>query len=98
MGYKIATDGIPIAVYSGGVETMAERIRTLRQSKMLTQEQLGDLCGVTKMAVSHWETGGTANIRLKTFLMLCEQLGTTPHYLIFGAQTRPIRRIAGQHG
>jgi DNA-binding XRE family transcriptional regulator len=79
-------DAVPPVDYAGDMETMGDRIRLLRQSKSLTQEQLGERVGVSKVSVSQWETGSTANIRLKTFLTLCEELGTSPQYLIFGPE------------
>ena len=66
------------------VETMGDRIRTLRQARGLTQERLGRLCGVSKVAVSLWESGATKNLKLQPFLAACEALGTDPHFLIFG--------------
>lgn len=38
-------------------EWVAKRIAQLRENLGLTQEQLGDLVGVTKQAVSKWENG-----------------------------------------
>jgi transcriptional regulator with XRE-family HTH domain len=67
-------------------ETMGQRIRLLRESRGYTQEQLGELVGVSKGAVSQWELGGVANIKLKTFLSLCEVLGTTWNYLVLGPE------------
>ena len=34
-----------------------ERIAVIRKAKGLTQEQLGELVGVTRQAVSKWESG-----------------------------------------
>lgn len=68
---------------------MGDRIRQLRQSRGWTQQQLGERVGASKVAVSLWETGGVANIRLKTFLLLCEELATSPQYLIYGPERRP---------
>ena len=36
------------------------------------------------MAVSQWESGGTANVKLDTFLKLCKALATTPEHLVYG--------------
>lgn len=71
------------------METMGERIRTLREAKRLTQDQLGKLVGVSKSAVSQWELDATANIKLPVFLKLVDVLGTDPHYLVFGADRVP---------
>jgi transcriptional regulator with XRE-family HTH domain len=77
-------NGFPVESYAVSVETMGDRIRTLRMARGLTQEELGERVGVSKVAVSQWETGSTANIRLKSFLALCDELSTNPHYLLFG--------------
>lgn len=73
----------------GAVETMADRIRSLRESKNFTQEELAKACGVTASAVSQWETAVTANIKLEPFLTLCRVLGTDPYYLAFGPSRVP---------
>jgi transcriptional regulator with XRE-family HTH domain len=66
-------------------ETMGTRIRTLREAKGLTQAQLAEKVGVTKGAVSAWETGYAKNLRLQTFLRLLDVLGVSkPEYLIWG--------------
>jgi transcriptional regulator with XRE-family HTH domain len=89
MTYKERKDVLHSRNYADNMETetMGDRIRMLRQSRGLTQEALGQLVGVTKVSVSQWETGSVANIKLKTFLTLVDELGTTPQYLIFGAAT-----------
>jgi transcriptional regulator with XRE-family HTH domain len=71
--------------YALCMETMGDRIRMLRQSKDYSLAQLGALVGVSKSAVSQWELGQTANIKLQTFLRLLEVLGTKYEYLVFGA-------------
>lgn len=81
---SIANYALVVPVYASPMETMGDRIKTLRQARGLTQERLGDLLGVTGAAVSAWERGDTANVKLKTFLTLCDQLHTNPQYLIFG--------------
>lgn len=72
--------------YSNGMQTqtMGERIRQLRLARGWSQGDLAERVGVTGGAISHWESGLTKNIKLETFLTLCEVLGTVPHYLIFG--------------
>lgn len=81
-------DAIPSDEYAGphmaGVETMGDRISTLRKARGLTQQQLAERVGVTKGAVSHWENGATENIKLRTFQALLEILHTDAQYLIFG--------------
>lgn len=77
-------------LYAVHMETMGDRIKQLRIARGLTQPALGELCGgVTKSAVSQWEDGSTENIKLKTFIRLCEVLQTDPQYLIWGADRSP---------
>lgn len=70
------------------METMGDRIRTLRQARGLSQGRLADRLGVTTGAVSQWESGNTQNIKIQTFLKLADELGTTPKYLAFGPPQR----------
>lgn len=79
-------DAKDISVYADEMETMADRIKMLREARGWSQVKLAELVGVTSGAVSQWESGLTENIKLKTFLKLCEALGTDTHYLIFGPE------------
>lgn len=36
-----------------------EKIRTLRMHQGLSQEQLAEVCGVSRQAISKWERGGS---------------------------------------
>lgn len=78
--------GFGISFLSMATETMGDRIRILRQARGLTQEGLGELVGVSKSAVSQWEDGSVANIKLKTFLALLEVLRTDHEYLVHGPE------------
>jgi transcriptional regulator with XRE-family HTH domain len=64
--------------------SMGLRIKTLRESKGLTQQGLADALGVTRAAVSLWELDQTKNIKNVTMLALVQILGTTQEYLLFG--------------
>lgn len=77
------------------METMGDRIRNLRLARGLSQEALGQLLGVSRAAVSQWELGVVDNIKLATFLALCDAFGTTPDYLVFGPAV-PGRDNAGR--
>ena len=61
---------------------MAHRIKTLRQEKGLTLEQVADVVGVGKSTVRKWETGMIANMRRDKIADLAKALGTTPAYLM----------------
>jgi transcriptional regulator with XRE-family HTH domain len=79
--------------YYGAVETMADRIKSLRQARGMTQEQLADYCGVTKSAVSQWESGSTSNIRLQPLMRLVEALRTDHAFLIYGQHRKPAHEM-----
>ena len=61
---------------------MAQRIKTLRQEKGLTLEQVADVVGVGKSTVRNWETGIIANMRRDKIADPAKALGTTPAYLM----------------
>ena len=63
-------------------EGMAQRIKTLRQEKGLTLEQVADVVGVGKSTVRKWETGMIANMRRDKIAKLASALHTTPGYLM----------------
>lgn len=71
------------------METMGDRIRTLRLAKGWTQSDLADRltargAAVTFSAISQWERGETSDIKLRLFLALVSELGTTHEYLVHG--------------
>ncbi len=84
-----ASYALALPAYDASMQTMGDRIRLLREARALTQKQVGDYCKVTDASVSQWERGSTANIKLATFLLLCEILTTDPQYLIFGPDRKP---------
>lgn len=54
---------------------LSERIAVLRRERGLTQEQLGQLVGVSAQAVSKWEKGGAPDVELLP--TLADRLGVT---------------------
>jgi transcriptional regulator with XRE-family HTH domain len=75
--------------YAEMMETMGDRIRRLRLARGLTQGELAKLCDVTTSAVSQWEIGSTANIKLRAFLLLTNALRTDFAYLVYGPERKP---------
>lgn len=61
------------------------QIQSLRKSKGYTQNQLGDLVGVSFQAVSKWERGETLP-DIATFAILAEVLDTTMDNLLHGGK------------
>ena len=67
------------------LSTIGYQIQSLRKSKGYTQNQLGDLVGVSFQAVSKWERGETLP-DIATFVTLAEVLDTTIDYLLHGGK------------
>jgi transcriptional regulator with XRE-family HTH domain len=84
----------PRFAYAVLMETLGDRIKMLRIAKGLSQSELAQQVGVTKSAVCQWELSQTANVKLATFLRLCEALGVRPEYLIFGPGKAGEKRTA----
>jgi transcriptional regulator with XRE-family HTH domain len=63
---------------------MGTRIRQLRIARGLTQQEVAKYCGVSRPAVTQWENGMTANVKLEAFLKLTECLHTDFAFLIYG--------------
>ena len=64
---------------------MHEIIRQRRQTLGLTQEQLGELLGVSRQAVSRWESGQTSP-DVSTLAALCEKLRVSADYVLLGKE------------
>ncbi|WP_295582877.1 helix-turn-helix domain-containing protein [uncultured Oscillibacter sp.] len=62
-----------------------ERIAAVRKAAGLTQEQLGERLGVTRQAVSKWESGQTAP-DAATVARLCETLRVSADYVLLGRE------------
>jgi transcriptional regulator with XRE-family HTH domain len=57
---------------------MGEIIKHLRETKDLSQEELGKLVGVNRAAVSKWEKGRVENLKITTIKNLCSVFNCTP--------------------
>ena len=64
---------------------LKDRIAAVRRAAGLTQEQLGELVGVTRQAVSKWESGQTVPDAL-TVARLCEALHVSADYVLLGRE------------
>jgi HTH-type transcriptional regulator/antitoxin HipB len=92
-----ATDAKESLAYAAPImQTMGDRIRQLRTARGWSQSELAGRVGVTVGAISQWELGSTKNIKLETFIKLCDELATDFHYLIFGPTRKPPPRRSGQ--
>lgn len=62
-----------------------ERIAFVRKAAGLTQEQLGELVGVSRQAVSKWEAGQTVPDAVTT-AKLCEALHVSADFVLLGRE------------
>lgn len=60
---------------------VGRRVKELRIKKGLSQQQLGDIIGVTKVSVCGYENGSRVP-SLETFEQMAELFGTTTDYLL----------------
>lgn len=70
-----------------------ERIAQARKQAGLTQEQLGEALGVSRQAVSKWESG-QANPDVNYIVEMCRLFGVSSDWLLLGKEgggTEPVR-------
>lgn len=65
---------------------IADRIQTLRKMKGLSQEELAENTGVSRQAVSKWESGQSAP-DLDKIIIMSEYFGVTTDYILKGIET-----------
>ncbi len=77
---------------------LADRIQTLRKEKGISQEELAEQAGVSRQAVSKWESGQSTP-ELEKLVMLSGYFGVTTDYLLKGTEpvpAAPERRADGR--
>lgn len=62
--------------------SMAERIKELRISAGLTQEELGEKIGLQKSAIAKYENGRVENIKRSTIQAMADLFGVKPSYVL----------------
>lgn len=62
--------------------TTGEKIKALRKSLGMTQEDLGNKIGVQKAAINKYETGIVDNLKQSTISALAQALGVSPLVLL----------------
>lgn len=61
---------------------MGQKIKTLREQKGMTLEELGNKVGVGKSTVRKWETGIIANMKRDKIAKIAKALDVKPSYLM----------------
>jgi len=69
------------------METIGQRIMRLRLNAGLVQDDVGKACGVSRVAVTKWESGETANLKISNLTALCKLFSVSYDYLIEGKDT-----------
>lgn len=68
-------------------EPIAKRIKRYRTDRNLTQQQVADSIGVSRVAVSKWESGNTKDMKRANLLGMCKLFGVSLDDLL-GASRR----------
>lgn len=66
-------------------KTVGQRIRQARSAAGMTQDELASRSGVTRSAVSQWETGAISSIEAGTLLRAAKALSVSLDWLLSGA-------------
>ena len=77
--------------------TLSEKIQACRKRAGLSQEQLAERLGVSRQAVSKWETGEAAP-ELGKFAALCSELNVSADWLLSDAGPEPPREEGAAGG
>lgn len=62
---------------------VGEYIKYLRKNMNLSQQELGDLVGVKRLAVIRWEKGETQNLKRSTIQKLSDVFNVSPSNFVF---------------
>jgi transcriptional regulator with XRE-family HTH domain len=68
------------------METIGKRIFQLRTEMEMTQAQLAKKVGVSRVAVTKWESDQTKNLKLDHLVNLCAVFKISAEYLINGVK------------
>lgn len=71
--------------------TLADRIQNLRKTKGISQEELADKIGVSRQAVSKWESEQSSP-DLEKVILLSDYFEVTTDYLLKGIEPKPDTR------
>ena len=74
---------------------LADRIQQLRKSRGISQEELADRIGVSRQAVSKWESGQTSP-DLEKIVLLSDYFEVTTDYLLKGVSPTPAQTVPAQ--
>lgn len=70
------------------MNTIGERIKQKRNALGLSQQDVGTYVGVSRSAVSMWETGDSKGLKPESLVLAAEVLKTTEKWLVFGTNDK----------
>lgn len=65
---------------------LSENLRSIRVQRELTQDELAELCGLSKAQISRMEAGSQRNPSIETVVAIATALGVSIEELVFGAE------------
>ena len=74
------------------MSTLGERIKLKRKSAKMTQEELAKKAGVTKSAISQYESGLTKKMDGDKLLLIAKSLSVSAEWLIYGKDQPPSQK------
>jgi transcriptional regulator with XRE-family HTH domain len=69
------------------MENIGPRVKALRLSKRLNQQELADRCGVSQPAINKIETGKTKTVKGYVLEALARELSSTTTYILRGSDS-----------
>lgn len=73
--------------------TMGEIIKSLREEKGLSQQELGDVIGIQKAAVHKYESGMVHNMKRANIKKLADYFGVSPSYLMGWEEAEELEKL-----
>jgi len=74
------------------METIGQRIKKRREEAKVSQQYVADKVGVSRVAVTKWESGQTSNLKLGNLMRLCKLLDISVEYLIYGEIKNDVKK------
>lgn len=78
------------------MDTIGNRIFKRRTELNMTQQYVADKVGVSRVAVTKWESGQTGNLKLDNLIALCKLLNLSIEYLVQGGNVRNYGSVYSQ--
>lgn len=73
------------------IQLFGDKLKELRKNKNMSQEELGEICGVAKQTVSNWENNATQP-PFDAIIKISKHFGVTTDYL-FGLNQEDLSNI-----